>query len=199
MTTTGTRFFAAYTGPSMEPTLREPEMVEVAPYGGRPPRVGDVAFFLSPEAGRPVVHRIVRVNLAGVSTLGDNNSEEDAFLLQPGGVKGRVVAAWRDGKRRPIAGGLRGRLTGRWCGWRRVLDRGVSPLLHPLYHALSRRGLIARRLPARFRPRVVVFRSGGRDRVRLLWGRHVIGSYDDRNRRWLIRRPFRLFVDERSL
>ena len=79
----GDMFFAAYVGPSMNPTLREPEIMEIMPYDGRPVRVGDVVFFLPPEADQPVVHRIVRVTPAGISTLGDNNTREDAFLLQP--------------------------------------------------------------------------------------------------------------------
>ncbi len=195
----GTLFFAAYVGPSMNPTLREPEMMEIAPYDKRPLRVGDVVFFLPPQSDRPVVHRVARLTPAGVSTLGDNNTREDAFLLQPKDIKGRVVAAWRGRKRREIAGGLPGRLTSRWLRWRRIPGKGVSRLLHPFYHALSGRGLIARMLPAPFRPRVVVFQTRGQDRFRLLWGEHVIGRYDDRKRQWQIQRPFRLFVDERVL
>ena len=99
-----TMFFAAYAGPSMNPTLREPEIMEIMPYAGRPLRVGDVAFFLSPEADQPVVHRIVRVTPAGISTRGDNNTRADTFLLQSKDIKGQVVAAWRGQKRRNIAG-----------------------------------------------------------------------------------------------
>jgi SynChlorMet cassette protein ScmC len=195
----GAIFFAAYIGPSMNPTLREPEIMEVRPYGGRPLRIGDVIFFLSPKAGRPVVHRIVRITPAGISTLGDNNAYEDAFLLQPGNIKGRVVAAWRGQKRRKIAGGLQGRLTSRWLSWQRVLDRGVSPLLHPLYLALSHWGMIARILPAQFRPRVVVFQARGRDQFQLLLGKRIIGHYEDLKQQWQIKRPFQLFVDGRAL
>src|SRR5665647_1678306 len=119
-------FFAAYVGPSMNPTLREPEIIEIMPYDSRPLRVGDVAFFLSPEADQLVVHRVVRVTPAGISTIGDNNTQEDALLLQPKNIKGQVVAAWRGQKRRKITGGLRGRLTGRWLRWRNILGRGVS-------------------------------------------------------------------------
>jgi signal peptidase I len=111
----GTMFFAAYVGPSMNPTLREPEMLEIVPNDNRPLRVGDVVFFLPPQNDQPVVHRIVRVTPAGMSTLGDNNTQEDTFLLQPKDIKGQVVAAWRGQKRRKIAGGLQGRLTSRWC------------------------------------------------------------------------------------
>ncbi len=41
----GAMFFAAYVGSSMNPTLREPEIMEIRPYDGRPLRIGDVVFF----------------------------------------------------------------------------------------------------------------------------------------------------------
>ena len=195
----GGKFFAAYFGSSMNPTLREPEIMEILPYDSRPVRIGDVAFFLSAEKAQPVVHRVVRVTPAGISTLGDNNTPEDIFLLQPQSIRGRVVAAWRGQKRRTIAGGLQGRLTSRWLRWRRVLDRGVSPLLHPLYQALSHRGLIARVLPASFRPRVVVFHVQGRDQFQLLLGQRIIGRYDEQRHQWQLQRPYKLFVDKRAL
>jgi hypothetical protein len=192
-------FFAAYVGPSMNPTLREPEMMEIVPYDNRPLRVGDVVFFLPPRNDRPAVHRVARMNPAGMSTLGDNNTQEDTFLLQPRDIKGQVVAAWRGQKRREIAGGLRGQLTGRWLRWRRLPGKGVSHLLHPLYSALSRWGLIARLLPAPFRPRVVVYHTHGQDQFRLRLGQLIVGRYDHQTRQWQIQRPFRLFVDERVL
>jgi len=191
--------FAAYTGSSMYPTLREPEMVELVPYGNRPVRVGDVVFFLPPGEVNPVVHRVVRATPEGLSTLGDNNTREDAFLLKPERIQGQVVAAWRGQKRRRIPGGWQGRLVCRRLRWRLGLFRGSSPLLHPLYQALCRRGWIARLLPAPFRPRVVVFQVRGRPHFRLLLGKRIIGRYDDHRNQWLIQRPFHLIVDGRAL
>ena len=193
----GAVFYAAYSGSSMDPTLRDPEILEIRPYGGRLPRAGDVVFFSPPETARPVVHRLIRVTRAGLRTRGDNNAQEDVFLLLPESVKGRVAAAWRGQKRRKIAGGFRGRLTNRWLRWRRVAHRGLSRFLHPFYQALSRRGWIVRALPVSFRPRVVVFQARGRDQVRLLLGRRIIGRFDDNQHQWHIRRPFQLFVDGR--
>jgi SynChlorMet cassette protein ScmC len=192
-------FFAAYIGPSMIPTLREPEIMEIRPYGRSPLRVGDVIFFLSPDTEQPVVHRVVRVTPDGISTSGDNNTREDLFLLQPGSVKGRVAAARRGQKRRTIRGGRAGRLTIRWLAWRRVLDRGVSFLLHPIYHALSHSGVFARALPPSLRPRVVVFQARGREQFQLLLGRRIIGRYDDYRRQWQIQRPFQILIDARTL
>ncbi len=192
-------FFAAYAGSSMHPTLREPEMLEVVPYGDRPVHVGDVALFLPPDAQQPLVHRVVRVTPAGIATLGDNNAREDAFLLPPENIQGRVVAAWRGQRRRTIAGGLRGRLTGRALRWGLGLCRGAAPVLHPLYQALSRRGWVARWLPPAFRPRVVVFHVRGQDQCQLLLGRRVIGRYEELAQQWRIQRPFHLLVDGKAL
>jgi hypothetical protein len=188
--------FAAYTGPSMNPTLCEPEMIEVLPYGDRPLRVGDVIFFLPPSGGRSFVHRVVQVTARGIRTRGDNNPQRDSYLLQPADVAGRVVAAWRGSKRRRIAGGPAGRLLGWLLRWRRSVDRNVSRVLHPLYHALARRGLVRRLLPGSLRPRLVVFRADGRSQPRLLLGGRIVGRYDARQGEWRIQRPFRLFVDE---
>lgn len=183
----------------MNPTLREPEIMEIMPYDSKPLRVGDVVIFLLPDADQLLVHRVVRVTPTGISTLGDNNTAEDAFLVQPKSIKGRVVAGWRGQKRRKIAGGLQGRLTSRWLLWRRILNRGVSPLLHPLYLALSHRGLIAWLLPAPFRPRIVVFYNQDREQLKLLLGQRVIGRYDNRLHQWQIQRPFQLLVNKREL
>ena len=196
---TGAMFIAAYSGPSMNPTLREPEMMEILPYGNLPPRVGDVIFFLPPTDTQPVVHRIIRVTPAGCSTRGDNNTREDPYLVPSGNIKGRVVAAWRGRKRRRIPGGLPGRLESRWVRWKQGLDRGVSPLLHPLYQALFHSGFIARLVPTSFRPRVVVFHTQGRDQFQLLLGKRLIGRYDDQRQQWQIQRPFQLLVEKRAL
>jgi signal peptidase I len=195
----GAAFFAAYVGPSMNPTLREPEIMEIVPCGGLSLRAGDVVLFLRPGSDRTVVHRVTRATTEGISTRGDNNALEDHVLLRREDIQGRVVAAWRGRKRREIAGGFRGRWNSRWLRLRRLMDRGVSPLLHPVYRSLSLRGRVARCLPAPFRPRVVVFRDQGKDRFRLLLGERVIGRYEERERLWRIQRPFRLLVDERTL
>ena len=191
--------FAAFIGSSMNPTLCDPEIMEILPYDNRSVHVGDVVFFLPPETDQPVVHRIIRVTHAGIFTRGDNNAQEDILLLQSKDIKGQVVAAWRGQKRRTIAGGVQGHLISRWLYWRRILDPGLSQLLHPFYHALSHMQLIAWLLPAPFRPRVVVFHTRGQDQFQLLFKQHIIGRYDERRHQWQIQRPFRLFVDGKLL
>ena len=116
----GTIFFIVYIGSSMNPTLRESELMEIVPYDNRPLRVGDVVLFLLSTDDQFVVHRIIRISPAGISTRGDNNTKEDAFLLQPSDIKGQAVAVWRGQKRREIAGGLQGQWISYWLHWRRI-------------------------------------------------------------------------------
>jgi len=187
--------FAAYTGPSMNPTLVEPEMVEVKPYTDRAPRVGDVIYFHAPTDDRDIAHRITAITPAGIRTRGDNNPGDDSWLIQPRDIVGRVVAAQCGKARRAIYGGRVGVTQYRFLRvWRRV-NRRVARVLHAPYHALARTGIARAWLPARWRPRAVAFQE-----TRLLmFGARVIGRYDARRGQWAIQRPFRLFVNEAEL
>ncbi|MBU0491067.1 MAG: SynChlorMet cassette protein ScmC [Chloroflexi bacterium] len=193
-----------YTGPSMNPTLAEPDLLEVVAYGDRPVQPGDVVYFQPPDGGREVVHRVVRVTpgevpQGGVRTRGDNNPQEDPYLLQPADIIGQVVAAQRGDKRRRIVGGRRGVLRGMACRPRRVVNRGVSRLLHGAYCALAGAGRFRSLLPTTLRPRVFSFQARSQTFLKLLMGQHVVGQYDTQQKQWRIRRPLRLFVDEASL
>jgi len=193
-------FFAVYVGVSMNPILHEPEVIEVMPYCDRPLRVGDVVFFRVPGSDRFAIHRMTRVTPTGIFTRGDNSSREDSFRLNPGDIKGRVVAVWRDGrKRRKIAGGWPGRLTCHRGRWSQALGRRVFPVISPIYQTLAHRQWFSWILPDSVRPRVVVFHAEGADHLQLMSGRRIVGQYDGRKHQWNIRRPFKLFVDARTL
>jgi len=191
--------FATYHGPSMNPTLREGDLMEVLPYGGRRPQVGDVIVFLPPTGGPSVVHRAVRATAEGVRTRGDNNAFEDTYLLQPADIQGQVVAAWRGQKRRRMASGWQGALFGPWVRQRYRLERDLADVFRPLYYALAHRGWLGHLLPRRWRPRVVWFQRPEGAVPKLLLGQRQIGHWDVRLGRWNIRRPYRFLVDESSL
>jgi signal peptidase I len=188
-----------YTGPSMNPTLTEPDLLEVVPYHGQPVQPGDVVYFQPPEGDREVVHRVVALTTAGIQTRGDNSPRNDPYLLQSSDIIGRVVAAHRGRRRRRIAGGQRGVLVGYRSRLWHLVNRGVSRLLHNTYRTLARAGRFGRWLPAKLRPRIFVFRTPNLTYAKLLMAGRVIGQYDALTELWHIRRPFRLFVDEASL
>jgi hypothetical protein len=192
-------FLIAYRGISMNPTLREPEMLEVVPYRDRPIHAGDVVFFEHPQANHMVVHRVARMAGGGIYTRADNYSREDAFLLRPTDIKGRVVAAWSGRKKRNIPGGWRGVVKSCWLIWLRRFGSELFIFPRFFYRAMAHCGIMVRFLPARFRPRVVLFQAGGKENPWLLLGRRPIGRYDEGLQQWQIQRPFLLFVDKQIL
>jgi len=183
----------------MVPTICRQDLLEIEPYGKRTQQVGDVIVFSPPGDKQAVVHRIIKLSPSGIRTRGDSNAGADQYLLQQGDITGRVVATWRINQRQKIKGGrmalFRVNLSRRW----QIIDTLICDLLYPLYTMPARIGIFHRLLPSLLQPRLVDFKAGRRHQLRLFLGRHLIGHYEDNLNRWIIRRPFRLFVDERHL
>jgi hypothetical protein len=188
-----------YRGPSMNPTLWEPDLLEVVPYQGRPMKRGDVVYFRRPSDEQMVVHRIMEITPRGVITRGDNNQSEDPYLVEPEAIVGQVMAAQRKKSRRHIAGGWQGIAALQCARKKRWLLAIGARLLGHSYHSLARTGIPRRFLSPVFHPRVVSFGEGYRRHMKLMMGDRVIGQYDTRGRWWRIYYPFSLFVDEAAL
>jgi hypothetical protein len=183
----------------MNPTLQDLDLLQVVPYGSRLMRAGDVIVFLPSNSDTHVIHRVIRVVPNGIRTRGDNNAVEDSWVLQPSGVIGEVVAAWRGQKRHKVLGGRAGAALGTLARVLAALDRWISPILRRPYHALARSGALRQVLPPGWRPRLVGYQVDGRIRYHLLLGGRLVGRYDHDLGAWRITRPFKLLVDERSL
>ena len=196
----------AYSGPSMNPTLREPEVLVVKPYGERPVRAGDVVCFQPPGSERTVVHRVVgRASnaewgpRAPLRTRGDNNARPDPWLIFPQCILGQVVGARRGTRFRAVPGGARGRLTGGIAVLANGISRQSVALAGRILRAVARDSRLDGGLAAVLRPRAVLFRLPGGSVCKLLLGGREIGSYLPDERRWRIDAPFRPFVDARRL
>ncbi len=191
---------SGYIGPSMNPTLLDGDMLEIQPYHGRPVHPGDVVFFRRPGGEGYIVHRVVLRSRARVLTRGDNNPQADPFLLRPSDIMGRVVAARRRNRRRKISGGFRGIVRGRLLLATRGIKRRGAFALHEPYQALASSGAFRRLLPRSLRPRCVESESmkGGK-RLHLVFLGRVVGRFDGAKRIWMIRKPFKLLVDETLL
>jgi hypothetical protein len=188
-----------YYGRSMNPTLCEPDLMEIRPYQGRPIRAGDVILFHAPGRSIPIAHRVESVNPDGIRTRGDNRRPPDEWLLHSDQVIGQVILAHRGGRRRKVPNGHFGRV---WVGLLRMwlpVSHAVGRILHIPYHALSRVGALRGWLPPGWRPRKILFQSGERRIWRIVWSRHVVGEYEEGRGPWRIRRPFRLLIDPRDL
>jgi SynChlorMet cassette protein ScmC len=188
-----------YTGPSMNPTLVSPDLLDVVPYGEAAPVVGDVVCFLREATGQVVVHRIVRIAGIRIVTQGDNNPEPDPDQLQAGDILGRVIGARRGEKRRAVTGGTAGRAVFRF---RRVATRvrnAAGLILLSAGPAWTITRSLARFLPAGLKPRVVFFATWNYGTLRLYFGRSLAGDYDPARGSWKIRLPYRALVSAGEL
>lgn len=188
-----------YTGPSMNPTLVSPDLLDVVPYGDATPAAGDVVCFLREATGQVVVHRIVRIAGARIVTQGDNNPEPDPDRLTGGNILGRVVGAQRREKRRAVTGGIAGRAVFRW---RRIFARvrnAAGLILRTAGPAGAITRSLARFLPAGLKPRIVYFTTWNYGTLRLYFGRSLAGDYDPARGNWKIRLPYRVLISPDKL
>jgi SynChlorMet cassette protein ScmC len=145
----------------------------------------------SPVSGHPI---------GGIRTRGDNNAADDPWILQPGDIIGRVTAAQRGSRRRPIGGGFLGQVEAVLAHVTRpvrtVFARLTRPSGNPTTAPLAFLTMV---LPRRLRPRPVEFNGRCWVVLKLLFRAREIGRYDWHRKIWRIRRPFRWFVDVREL
>jgi signal peptidase I len=188
-----------YTGPSMNPTLRASDILHIVPYDHRTIRLGDVIVFMPSEGGRPISHRAVFQDARGVLTRGDNNTCVDPCVLEHSRIIGQVMFARSGDKWRRIYGGTLGRVIGNLMNVRNLIDRRLSAVLNARAHGPSRLKKVGTWIMSRMQTRIVRFSASGGSELQMLLGSHLIARLPAGRDRWVIRRPFRLFIDEAAL
>jgi hypothetical protein len=187
-----------YYGPCMVPFFQPGDIMRLVPCTEVEIRRGDVIVFKPPGHDRLVVHRVIGTGPGGIRTRGDRNNQTDPWVLNGEHIRGRVVSLERGMGRYYVGGGLAGMFHASIIWGLQRLDCCISNILHPLYRRLSQMGVFRRLLPDSMAPRIVTFgRPDGTD-MQILMGRQVIGRRVA-GTGWVIKRPYRLFVDERSL
>jgi signal peptidase len=192
-----------YTGPSMNPTLAEPQLLETEDVAGTPIHVGDVLCFRSPRDGITVVHRVVEVGAEGIRTRGDRNPSVDPWVLQREDILGRVVQTRRGESTGAVSGGRTGLLVASSGRLRLALGRLARRSLRGAYRGLAETGVGARlwvhAAPPSRAQRIVRFGTGPLAEYRLYLGSRPVGRYDRRLQAWVVDHPWRLVVRESSL
>jgi len=188
-----------YRGESMHPLFRPGDVLDVRPCVPSSVRAGDVIVFVPPGEEKQVVHRVCSGGPEGFRTKGDNNPQPDPWGIAPDRVIGRVVSVRRAGRNVWLIDGAAGHAVARFIGTAKKLDHRAAAFLHPLYRRLARCGLFRRLVPFSMTPRVISVRRAGGVENQVLMGRHIVGRREPGAAEWKIRRPFRLFVDEKRL
>ena len=176
----------------MNPTLFEPMILEtnrVDHYFS-----GDVVVF-NDSNKRIIVHRIVKLTQTGFITRGDNNLTDDEPIIQPD-ILGKVAAAYRGEKRYRVGDGKYGCMLHRYLQIRKILFHYLIKIFTFWYHLLSGSKVFINLLPKKYKPQIIQYQNR---QAHLYIGKIFIGRYDARRCHWVIFRPWRIFVDEKTL
>lgn len=192
-----------YTGPSMNPTLKNLDILTVVPYNNNEVKVGDVITFTAPYCDRSITHRAISVDSRGVRTFGDNNNRIDIGFRQPEDIIGKVEYAKRKKRYFKVHGGKIGHLYGiiirsiryaKEIFWRKLF------VIQPVYYSLSKKSMpLMKYAPPKLRPRVFSFTRGDFIEQQLVIGKRVVGRRSPGSQKWQIKPPFRFFIDEEIL
>jgi signal peptidase I len=188
-----------YSGSSMNTTLRAPDLLDVIPYQGKQPAVGDIICFTLPGDEKKIVHRIIRITASGIHTQGDNNPSADPDLIREDQITGRVIGTIRGKHYQKIAGGTLGRFTHRRMRIRKFVLTLVFRSFRLAKPVLALTPAITHLLPSWWKPRIVLFSSRNTRIMRLFFGVSVAGEFNSGRGTWTIRFPFRLLVNVTAL
>lgn len=186
-------------GNSMSPTLRALDIVTVSTNYERKIYIGDVIVFPSPRNNQKVVHRVISIDPKGIVTRGDNNINNDKWVINSGDVIGKVENARRGSRRLKIYNGVVGQLIGQTLFIVNIFFFYIKRFFYPIYRTLWQSGIIKTFLPKSLKPKVLSFKRPNGIELQLVMGCMVIGRCLPASERWVINTPFRLFVDEEYL
>ena len=182
----------------MFPILQRGDILRLDSCNEKPPQVGDVVVFQRPKRGGLIVHRIVFVGQKRIRTKGDNNESVDNWVLSVCDILGRIVSVNRGGKKIIILGGFCGQKYALALrNLKRIYSALLSAVLSPAYNWFSDKGIFHNLFTNQENIRLYCFKRGNTLELQLLLGRRVIGRLLPGKRQWYIKRPFRLFIDER--
>ncbi len=186
-------------GPSMYPTLRPGDGIQIAGYQKMDEmRVGDVIVYPHPTKPTDVVHRIVEIGPGWVRTRGDNNNSVDPYTVIYRDIAGKVVSVKRKTRLIPIRGGRIGYFVHKVGLLRRFfLDNGSTPI-----KAVSK-VIVNSGISNVFNPfmktKVLQIRRGNEMEWILMVGKRAAGRRSAESENWRIRFPYKYFISRRFL
>jgi hypothetical protein len=84
-------------GFSMNPFIKDGDIITISPQGQTPAGRGDIVAFLHPVTGKLLVHRIIGNDGSFMRLRGDNATIEDGLVPLPD-ILGKVIRVERDGE-----------------------------------------------------------------------------------------------------
>ena len=191
--------YSTSTGPSMNPTLKPGDGLDLYTYTDPAEmRVGDVIVYPHPFRTIDVVHRIIEIRDDGVITRGDNNNKIDPYTVQFDDIIGKVIAAKRKNRLTPIKGGKTGFYIHKLMLFRKYfLLYGLMPLRF-VSNIIAASGIF-NVFHSVFNVRIIHIKRDHQRQLILVSGNRAIGKQLAGTGEWQIRFPYKYFVSKRRL
>ncbi len=185
-----------YLGSSMNPTLKDLDIVEFVPYRDREMKRGDVVV-IQPTDGeeQKVIHRIVTIKGQAIITQGDNNLERDREDLAPSNILGYVTSVRRRNQHLKIQQGMLGYIRFLWINSKKKLHSNLLRSLHYPYQWLYSSESVVRVFSRFLNYRTVVYDGSEKSEIQLFIGSLQIGRLRHGSNTWEIMPPFRFMIN----
>ena len=131
-TTTESLEFVFYTGNSMYGTFFHGDSIGYCKTEPETLKEGDVVLFYQPGTRKLIVHRIRKISAAGIWTVGDNNSQDDPWLLHFSDITGLAVCRKNAKGIFAVQNGKAGQYHFYGCQIRRKIINGCKKGIRPL-------------------------------------------------------------------
>lgn len=178
-------------GPSMKNTILPGDKVETAQVLYEDLHRGDVIVYNDPENIRiNIIHRVIGRDEKGLITRGDNNTHVDPYRVRPEHRPQKAVYIYRGKNRLKIKHSIflhRVRLT------QMYLRKLKSKTIFPIYTYIADTGIFYV-FGLFLKTEIRKFKRPNGIEHQLFYGKQRIGIFDNKNQKWLIKFPWRLFV-----
>lgn len=184
-----------YLGTSMNPQLRDFDIVHYVAYNNRTPKIGDIVCIRrhsNPDI--QVIHRIVAITQVGIVTQGDNCPQRDDWILQPSEILGYINEFQRGNRIITVPSGLRGYFVSLFL---RLISKigvcGKYVLKYP-YRYLLYSEVFKKCISLFLVCRAIQYSGSAKSEIHLYLGPLYIGRLREGKDTWDIKPPYRIFV-----
>lgn len=184
-----------YNGPSMSPVLKPGDGIVVNKIAGLDTfKVGDIICFRPENFEYFIIHRIIKITKNGIITRGDNNSENDIYLIDESFEPILVTGIRRGNKTIKVYGGTLGYLNQKKNIIFKKLRIIFKSSLKRILDQIAEYGIFYSMNIFKNRIKVLNYKMNYNEYDIMLLNKKQIGKrYKGQD--WNIRQPWRLFIN----
>ena len=187
-------------GTSMFPTLRAGEGVRIDPDIDKSKlQIGDIIIFRDPlGSDRNIIHRIIEIRENGYLTRGDNNRLPDDYIVGFGNILGKALTVRRGNKDITVSGGLKGMMIHQLLKIRKFCNIHFTKIPSRISSVIDRSGYL--NIFHRFvQMDIVIIKKGNSTSEVILHNNKQIGKKCGKTGKWIIRFPYKYFINRNKL